>query len=129
VLYPCRRAGRRGLDHLRREPHCHAWLRLEKAVDDPQHAEADAQQPARGRLRTRRGGAIGAAAARGQELAHADPGQGEHGEQQNCRNPLVQESELERRDNRRIVGIQTGVHSGHRGPSFAAGTQSAGEVA
>ena len=50
VLHPGRRAWPRRLDHARREPEGHGRLQLQQAVEDPEAAEADAEDPPGGRL-------------------------------------------------------------------------------
>ena len=50
ALHPLRRGRRQGLDDLRREPDRHLRLGLQDPVEDPQQAEADAQQPTPGGL-------------------------------------------------------------------------------
>ena len=119
VLDPARRAGGRRLDHAGREAQGHGRLQLEQPVEDPEAAEADAEDPP--------GGRFGRREARGRReriLAvllqppvldgphdvEADGAQRAHQEDEE---QLVEERRVEGRDDEGVTGLERAAHAGH----------------
>ena len=127
VLHPARRASRRRLDHLGREPDRHLRLGLQDPVEDPYQAEPDAQQTPPGRLGRggrrclRRRACPGGGGAR-QSGPDGDPGQAHQAEDEQGDQPLVHQRRLERRDHGRVGEVESGAHPGHDRTSIISGS-------